>query len=67
MGSGDRFGVKHGLGARLHEVVAEAYDEAQHAIELDTDSAIAHAMLAWVLDHQGFPGRRWKRLRRRSR
>ena len=44
-----------GLGAPLHEVVAAAYDEAQHAIRLDPDSAIAHAMLAWVLDHQGFP------------
>lgn len=45
-----------GLGEPLHEVVAEAYNEAQHSIQLDTDSAIAHAMLAWVLDHQGFPG-----------
>ena len=44
-----------GLGAPLHEVVAAAYDEAQHATRLDPDSAIAHAMLAWVLDHQGFP------------
>jgi len=45
-----------GVGAPLHEVAAAAYDEAQHAIQLDHDCAIAHAMLAWVLDHQGLPG-----------
>jgi TolB-like protein len=45
-----------GLGAPLHEAAAAAYDEAQRAIQLDHDCAIAHAMLAWVLDHQGLPG-----------
>jgi TolB-like protein len=45
-----------GLGVPLHEAAAAAYEEAQRAIQLDHDSAIAHAMLAWVLDHQGLPG-----------
>jgi TolB-like protein len=45
-----------GLGAPLHAVVAAAYDGAQCAIQLDHHCAIAHAMLAWVLDHQGFSG-----------
>jgi Flp pilus assembly protein TadD len=37
----------------LRETLVPAQTAARTALELDADSAIAHAMLAWVLDHQG--------------
>ena len=42
-----------GVGLPLQETLVPALTAAQTALELDPDSAIAHAMLAWVLDHQG--------------
>ena len=42
-----------GIGLPLDEALTPAQSAARTAIELDQGSGIAHAMLAWVLDHQG--------------
>jgi TolB-like protein len=41
-----------GVGPPFEETLVLAQVAARTAIELDHDSGIAHAMLAWVLDHQ---------------
>jgi TolB-like protein/Flp pilus assembly protein TadD len=45
-----------GVGPPFEETLILAQVAARTAIELDHDSGIAHAMLAWVLDHQGKGG-----------
>jgi adenylate cyclase len=45
-----------GVGPPLQEMLVQAQAAARAAVELDHGSGIAHAMLAWVLDHQGHGG-----------
>jgi adenylate cyclase len=42
-----------GVGRTLEESVILAEAEAQIALDLDPQNSMAHASLAWVLDHQG--------------
>jgi adenylate cyclase len=43
----------HGLGPPLRDVLNLAHSEARSAVELDPDTAMGRAALAWTFDHQG--------------